>query len=59
MRLEYFHIQKWKKDEQKRDVSRGPEDDMVFYVDDGFTFRDGVLTVDVWELEDGASSNAE
>ena len=49
---EYFHIQQWKKDEQKQDVNRGDEDDLVFSDDDGFTIRDGVPTVNVYELED-------
>ena len=52
MTREYYHIQKWKKDEQKRYVSRGREDDLVFSDDDEFTIHDGVPTVDVYELED-------
>ncbi len=56
---EYFYIQDWKKNEQKQDVSRSPEDDVVFYADDGFTFYDGVLTVDAWGLEDNNPNNAE
>ena len=52
MSKEYFHIQKWKKDEQKRDVNRSDEDDLVFSDDDGFTVRDGVPTVNVYELDD-------
>ena len=36
MTREYYHIQKWKKDEQKRYVSRGREDDLVFSDDDEF-----------------------
>ena len=52
MTREYYYIQKWKKDEQKRDVNRGDEDDLVFSDDDGFTIRDGVPTVNVYELED-------
>ena len=49
---EYFHIQQWKKDEQKRDVNRSDEDDLVFSDDGGFTLCDGVPTVNVYELED-------
>ena len=48
----YFYIQQWKKDEQKRDVSRSDEDDLVFSVDGGFTLYDGVPTVNIYELED-------
>ena len=59
MRVEYFCIQKWEKDEQKRDVIRGLEDDMVFFIDDRLTFCDGVPTVDAWELEDNSPNNAE
>ncbi len=52
MSKEYFHIQNWKKNEQKQDVSRSDEDDVVFYDDGGFTFCDGVPTVNVYELDD-------
>ena len=45
MTREYFYIQKWKKDEQKRDVNRSDEDDLVFSDDDGFTLHDDVPIV--------------
>lgn len=52
MSKEYFHIQQWKKDEQKQDVAGDGEDDMVFFDDGRFTLCDGVPTVNIYELED-------
>ena len=51
MTREYYYIQKWKKDEQKRDVSGDREVDLVFSDDDRFTVLDVVPTVNVHELE--------
>ncbi len=52
MSKEYFHIQHWKKNEQKQDVNRSDEDNVVFYDDGEFTLCDGVPTINVYELDD-------
>jgi hypothetical protein len=48
----YYISNSRKKDEQKRDVSRGCEEPLVFYDDDGFTISDGVPIVPVNDEED-------
>ena len=49
---EWFHIARWKKDEQLRDVNRSSEDDLVFSDDDRFTVPDGVPIISVNDEED-------
>ena len=50
---EWFYISnRGKKDEQKRDVSRGSEDDLVPRDDDGFTVPDVVPIISVNDEED-------
>ena len=51
METEYFHIQRWIKDEQNRDDRR----DMDFSDDDRFTVRDDVPIVE----EDNSPYNGE
>ena len=52
MTREYYYIRKWKKDEQKRDVNRSDEDDLVFSDDDRFTVSDDVPIVLVNDEQD-------